>query len=82
MPGQLSSHMYLAKCSRIGWDQQAANPAVARYGFRLVCQCAANLWWELFRLDLNTAFLERDTTIRSIAAWLFGFLGLPPWMVQ
>ena len=31
-------------------------PYRTRYGFRVVAQCAANRYWDLFHLDLKTAF--------------------------
>ena len=42
------------------WEQQTDSPTAARYGFRLVAQCAANNFWDLFHLDLKTAFLQGE----------------------
>ena len=40
------------------WEQQTDSLTATRYGFRLVAQCAANNFWDLFHLDLKTAFLQ------------------------
>ena len=61
------------------WDQQTDSPTATRYGFRLVCQCAANNFWDLFHLDLKTAFLQGQH--RSVIVQLPPDIGLPPWMV-
>ena len=37
------------------WEQKTDNPTATRYGFRLVAQCAANNFWDLFRLDWKTS---------------------------
>ena len=53
-------------------------------GFRLVAQCAANNYWDLFHLDLKTAFLQGEhynTESRSVIIQLPSDIGLPPWMV-
>ena len=42
------------------WEQQTDSPTATRYGFRLVAQCAANNYWDLFHLDLKTAFLQGE----------------------
>ena len=55
-----------------------------RYGFRLVAQCAANHYWDLFHLDLKTAFLQGEhynLSSRSVVVQLPPDIGLPPWMV-
>ncbi|CAE7449626.1 RE1 [Symbiodinium natans] len=66
------------------WDQQTDSPTATRYGFRLVCQCAANNFWDLFHLDLKTAFLQGEhynLQHRSVIVQLPPDIGLPPWMV-
>ena len=45
---------------KFAWDQQTDSPTATRYGFRLVAQCAANHYWDLFHLDLKTAFLQGE----------------------
>ena len=42
------------------WEQQTDSPTATRYGFRLVAQRAANNFWDLFHLDLKTAFLQGE----------------------
>ena len=44
------------------WEQQTDSPTATRHGFRLVAQCAANNFWDLFHLDLKTAtaFLQGE----------------------
>ena len=42
------------------WEQQTDSPTATRYGFRLVAQSAANNFWDLFHLDLKTAFLQGE----------------------
>ena len=49
------------------WEQQTDSPTATRYGFRLVAQCAANNYWDLFHLDLKTAFLQGGTLQHRIA---------------
>ena len=66
------------------WEQQTDSPTATRYGFRLVAQCAANNYWDLFHLDLKTAFLQGEhynTESRSVIIQLPSDIGLPPWMV-
>ena len=36
-------------------------PASTRPGFRMSCQMAASKSWDLFHIDLNTAFLQRQS---------------------
>ena len=43
---------------KFAWDQRTDSPTVTRYVFRLVAQCAANQYWDLFHLDLTTAFFK------------------------
>ena len=66
------------------WEQQTDSPTATRYGFRLVAQCAANNFWDLFHLDLKTAFLQAEhynLESRSVVIQLPHDIGLPPWMV-
>ena len=66
------------------WEQQTDSPTATRYGFRLVAQCAANNFWDLFHLDLKTAFLQGEhynLESRSVVIQLPHDIGLPPWMV-
>ena len=53
------------------WEQQTDSPTATRYGFRLVAQCAANNYWDLFHLDLKTAFLRGNTTTPNRAVSSF-----------
>ena len=51
---------------------------------RLVAQGAANHYWDLFHLDLKTAFLQGEhynLSSRMVAVQLPPDIGLPPWMV-
>ena len=69
---------------KYAWDQQTDSPTATRYGFRLVAQCAANRYWDLFHLDLKTAFLQGEhynLSSRSVVVQLPPDIGLPPWMV-
>ena len=66
------------------WEQQTDSPTATRYGLRLVAQCAANNYWDLFHVDLKTAFLQGEhynTESRSVIIQLPSDIGLPPWMV-
>ena len=66
------------------WEQQTDSPTATRYGFRLVAQCSANNFWDLFHLDLRTAFLQGEhynLESRSVVIQLPHDIGLPPWMV-
>ena len=40
-------------------DQQTDSPTSARPGFRMTCQLGANKGWDLFHIDLKTAFFAR-----------------------
>ena len=65
------------------WEQQTDSPTATRYGFRLVAQCAANNFWDLFHLDLKTAFLQGEhynLESRSVVIQLPHDIGLPPWL--
>ena len=69
---------------KFAWDQQTDSPTATRYGFRLVAQCAAHHYWDLFHLDLKTAFLQGEhynLSSRSVVVQLPPDIGLPPWMV-
>ena len=69
---------------KFAWDQQTDSPTATRYGFRLVAQCAANNFWDLFHLDLKTAFLQGEhynLSSRSVVVQLPPDIGLPTWMV-
>ena len=69
---------------KFAWDQQRDSPTATRYGFRLVAPCAANHYWDLFHLDLKTAFLQGEhynLSSRSVVVQLPPDIGLPTWMV-
>ncbi|CAE7576155.1 GIP [Symbiodinium sp. CCMP2456] len=69
---------------RHGWEQQTDSPTATCYGFRLVCQHAADHLWDLLHLDLKTAFLQGEhynLSQRTVAVQLPNDIGLPPWMV-
>ena len=69
---------------KFAWDQQTDSPTATRYGFRLVAQCAANHYWDLFHLDLKTAFLQEEhynLSSRMVVVQLPPDIGLPTWMV-
>ena len=69
---------------KFAWDQQTDSPTATRYGFRLVAQCAANHYWDLFHLDLKTAFLQGEhynLSSRSVVVQLPPDIGLPTLMV-
>ena len=69
---------------KFAWDQQTDSPTATRYGFRLVSQCAANRYWDLFHLDLKTAFLQGEhynLESRQVVVQLPSDIGLPPWLV-
>ena len=56
-------------------DQQTDSPAASRSGFRLAIQAAANKGWNIFHMDLKTAFLQGHTIrlvtsfVRSLLKW-------------
>ena len=69
---------------KFAWDQQTDSPTATRYGFRLVAQCAPNHYWDLFHLDLKTAFLQGEQynlSSRMVVVQLPPDIGLPTWMV-
>ena len=41
-------------------SQQTDSPAATRPGFRLAAQVAANQHWDLYHIDLKTAFLQGE----------------------
>ena len=43
------------------WDLQTDAPTATRPGFRLQCQAAANLNYDIGHIDLKTAFLQGET---------------------
>ena len=64
-------------------DQQTDSPAASRPGFRMACQLAASERWDLFHMDLKTAFLQgqKYDNTRSIVCQLPQECGHPPYMV-
>ena len=69
---------------KFAWDQQTDSPTATRYGFRLVAQCAANNFGDLFHLDLKTAVLQGEhynLSSRSVVVQLPPDIGLPTWTV-
>ena len=69
---------------KFAWDQQTDSPTATRYGFRLVAQCAANHYLDLFHLGLKTAFLQGEhynLSSRMVVVQLPPDIGLPTWMV-
>ena len=66
------------------YDLQTDSPTATRYGFRVASQHAASMYWELFHLDLKTAFLQGETydlDRRVIHVRLPTDIGLPPYLV-
>ena len=59
--------------------QQTDSPAATRPGFRLAAQVAANNHWDLFHIDLKTAFLQGEAydETRDIICELPKEAGLP-----
>ena len=64
-------------------DQQTDSPAASRPGFRMACQLASNEKWDLFHMDLKTAFLQgqKYDNTRSIICQLPPECDHPPYMV-
>jgi hypothetical protein len=62
---------------------QTDSPTTTRFGFRLSCQVAASNFWDLFHVDLKTAFLQGEDfdPLRSVCVRLPPDLGLPPYIV-
>ena len=66
------------------YDLQTDSPTATRYGFRVACQHAASMYWDLLHLDLKTAFLQGETydlDRRVIHVQLPTDMGLPPYLV-
>ena len=61
-------------------DQQTASPAASRSGFRLAIQAAANKGWNIFHMDLKTAFLQGEAygQTRDIICQIPPGMGYPP----
>ena len=57
-------------------DQQTDSPAASRSGFRLAKQAAANTGWNIFHMDLKTAFLQGKAkhTIRIVTLFVRSLL--------
>ena len=69
---------------KLAWDQQTDSPAATRHDFRLVAQHAAYHHWDLYHLDLKTAFLQGahyHLSSRMVVVQLPPNIGLPTWMV-
>ena len=64
------------------YEQQTDSPAASRPGFRMACQIAANKGWNLFHMDLKTAFLQgqKYDNTRNIICQLPPECGQPPYM--
>ena len=43
--------------------QQTDSPASTRPGFRMSCEMAASKGWDLFHIDLKTAFLQGSRAV-------------------
>eukprot|EP00439_Symbiodinium_sp_Y106_P036560 s6218_g4.t1 len=66
------------------YDLQTDSPTATRYGFRVASQHAASMYWDLFHLDLKTAFLQGETydlDRRVIHVQLPTDIGLPLYLV-
>ena len=61
-------------------DQQSDSPAASRSGFRLAVQAAANKGWNIFHMDLKTAFLQGEAydDTRDIICQIPPEMGYPP----
>ena len=61
-------------------DQQTDNPAASRSGFRLAIQAASNKGWNIFHMDLKTAFLQGEAydQTRDIICQIPPEMGYPP----
>ena len=64
-------------------EQQTDSPAASRTGFRLAVQQAANKLWNLFHMDLKTAFLQGEAydNTRDIICQIPPEMGYPPYIV-
>ena len=63
-------------------SQQTDSPAASRSGFRCATQQAANLGWDLYHMDLKTAFLQGEAydETRDIICEIPKECGYPPHM--
>ena len=61
-------------------DQQTDSPAASRSGFRLAIQAASNKGWNIFHMDLKTAFLQGKAydQSRDIICQVPPEMGYPP----
>ena len=61
-------------------DQQTDSPAASRSGFRLAIQAASNKGWNIFPMDLKTAFLQGEAydQSRDIIGQIPPEIGYPP----
>ena len=61
-------------------DQQTDSPAASRSGFRLAIQAASNKGWNIFHMDLKTAFLQGEAydQSRDIICQIPPEMGYPP----
>ena len=61
---------------------QTDSPASTRLGFRMSCQMAANKSWDLFHIDLKTAFLQGQSwnVNRDVVCQLPPKAGHPPYI--
>ena len=61
-------------------EQQTDSPAASRSGFRCATQQAANLGWDLYHMDLKTAFLHGEAydETRDIICEIPNKCGYPP----
>ena len=62
--------------------QQTDSPAASRSGFRCVSQLAANKRWDLYHMDLKTAFLQGEAydTTRDVICQIPKEAGHPPYI--
>ena len=62
--------------------QQTDSPASTRPGFRMSCQLAASKGWNIFHIDLKTAFLQgqSDGVHRDVVCQLPPEAGHPPYI--
>ena len=62
--------------------QQTDSPAASRSGFRCVSQLAANKRWDLYHMDLKTAFLQGEAydTSRDVICQIPKEAGHPPYI--
>ena len=62
--------------------QQTDSPAASRSGFRCATQFAANCQWDLYHMDLKTAFLQGEAydETRDIICQIPSECGYPPYI--